>query len=124
MLSTQALGIHGEDVACKYLEEKGYVLLFKNWICDFGEIDIIAREKETLVFIEVKTRYDSVFSRKHLFDAIHYRKQRKLSALVQIFIKKYYHSKKVPDFRVDAIGILLNKKENHVSLLKHIRAVI
>ena len=54
-----ALGNRGENAAAAYLRENGYKILIRNFTCDLGEIDIIAREGKTLVFVEVKTRlYD------------------------------------------------------------------
>jgi putative endonuclease len=53
------LGERGENVAAKFLRGKGYKILLRNFRCDLGEVDIIARDGRTLVFVEVKTRaYD------------------------------------------------------------------
>jgi putative endonuclease len=53
------LGERGENVAAKYLRNQGYKILERNYRCQVGEVDIIARDKKTLVFVEVKTRaYD------------------------------------------------------------------
>lgn len=49
-------GKQGEDLACQYLTTQGYKILFRNWKLDKGEIDIIALEKEELVFVEVRLR--------------------------------------------------------------------
>ena len=54
------LGRFGEKVAAKYLESKGYDIIQKNFMCRQGEIDIIARDFNELVFIEVKTTTGSV----------------------------------------------------------------
>ena len=50
------IGKLGEDLAIKYLKEKGYEIIERNFRCKQGEIDIIAKAKEEYVFIEVKTR--------------------------------------------------------------------
>ncbi len=50
------LGTLAEDYACKQLQQKGYRLISRNYRCRYGEIDIIAVDKETLVFVEVKAR--------------------------------------------------------------------
>jgi putative endonuclease len=51
-----ALGKTGEDLACRELERRGYAILARRYRCRGGELDIIARDGETLVFVEVKTR--------------------------------------------------------------------
>ncbi len=50
------LGDRGENRAARYLRERGYKILIRNFRCPLGEIDIIARDGRTLVFVEVKTR--------------------------------------------------------------------
>ena len=50
------LGKRGEDIAARFLLEKGLALIARNFRDKFGEIDIIAKDRETLVFVEVKTR--------------------------------------------------------------------
>ena len=50
------LGITGEDLACEELEKRGYAIIAKRYRGKTGEIDIIARDRETLVFVEVKAR--------------------------------------------------------------------
>lgn len=50
------LGDRGENRAARYLRERGYKILIRNFRCPLGEIDIVARDGRTLVFCEVKTR--------------------------------------------------------------------
>lgn len=52
------LGRRGEEAAARYLDARGYRILERNWTCFAGEADIIARDDDALVFIEVKTRKD------------------------------------------------------------------
>ncbi len=49
------LGSHGEQIAATYLERQGYSLVERNWRCPVGEVDIVARDGECLVFVEVRT---------------------------------------------------------------------
>lgn len=53
---TQAVGAYGERLAVRHLVDAGLVVLDRNWRCPAGEIDIIARDGDVLVFCEVKTR--------------------------------------------------------------------
>ena len=54
----KSLGRQGEDVACRYLQNRGYTILERNFRCRLGELDLIARTGRELCFIEVKTRRD------------------------------------------------------------------
>ena len=56
-------GIAGETAAVEYLQAKGYQIVERNYANKVGEIDIIARDKEYLVFVEVKTRRDDKFGK-------------------------------------------------------------
>jgi putative endonuclease len=55
------LGEQGEDLACAELERRGYVILARHHRTRYGEIDIIARDRQTTVFVEVKTREGTAF---------------------------------------------------------------
>lgn len=76
------LGKFGEDEATKYLKNKGYNIIERNFECKQGEIDIIALDREELVFVEVKTRSDKMYGEaaeavtpfkiKHLINSIKY----------------------------------------------------
>jgi len=57
--STRALGAFGEAAAAGFLKKKGFKILARNWRCDRGEVDLVARHGRTLVFVEVKTRRTS-----------------------------------------------------------------
>jgi len=60
-MNRKSIGDHGEDIACKYLQKLGYKILERNYRIRGGEIDIVARDKEYMVFVEVKTRYSHEF---------------------------------------------------------------
>jgi len=55
------IGSKGEKLACDFLEKKGYRILEKNWRSGRFEIDIIAEEKNTVIFVEVKTRTNDYY---------------------------------------------------------------
>ena len=56
MQAKDAVGAYGERVAARHLQQHGLVVLDRNWRCPDGELDIVAREGDALVFCEVKTR--------------------------------------------------------------------
>lgn len=56
-MSTLSFGKHGEDLACWYLKKLGYKILERNYRIRGGEIDIVAKDGDYLVFVEVKARY-------------------------------------------------------------------
>ena len=60
-LERLAFGLHGEELACEALVERGYAIVTRRYSTKHGELDIVARDGETLVFVEVKTRRDSSF---------------------------------------------------------------
>ena len=61
-MNNKIVGAWGERNAAKYLEKKGYKIVGVNYKNRFGEIDIIARRKDCVVFIEVKTRKNNSFA--------------------------------------------------------------
>jgi len=78
-LSRIFFGKRGEDTAVKYLERHGYKMLAANYRCRLGEIDIIAMEGDTIVFIEVKTRGGDAFGEG--VESVDARKQRRIIAV-------------------------------------------
>ena len=62
MAAHNELGEWGEEVAVRYLEQKGYVILERDWKSGHRDIDIIAQDKDTIVFVEVKTRRNRLFA--------------------------------------------------------------
>lgn len=74
MVETKGLGGWGEDEAARLLKKKGYTILERNFRGRFGEIDIVAREGDTLVFVEVKARTNLNFGSAK--EAIGLRKRR------------------------------------------------
>ena len=80
------LGKTGEDLACRALRRRGYEILDRRYRTRAGELDIIARENGTLVFVEVKTRSSARFG--HPFDAVTRAKQRKLVAMADDYLAR------------------------------------
>lgn len=98
------IGVKGENIAAEYLQEKGYTILERNYRKQYGEVDIIATHKNTLVFIEVKTRTSAAFGTG--FEAITYWKLKSLVKTALVYKKFHPH---LPEaLRIDAISILLD----------------
>ncbi|HDH53078.1 MAG TPA: YraN family protein, partial [Nitrospirae bacterium] len=71
------LGQKGEELAVKYLRKKGYKIIKQNYKTKIGEIDIIANDGGTLVFVEVKTRESIAYGMP--FEAVNSYKRRKIA---------------------------------------------
>ena len=114
-MSKICTGKNGEQIAVAYLKKKGYRICETNFRCPLGEIDIIAREKDELVFIEVKTRKSRQLGYPE--QAVGARKQKKLSQLALWYLQK----KKLADAnaRFDVIAITLLSEENEIKLIKN-----
>lgn len=109
------IGRFGEDTASKYLEESGYTILDRNFKCRSGEIDIIARDGNYIVFIEVKTRSGSFYGTPG--EAVNELKQHKIIKVSETYImkRKLFNY----DFRFDVIEIVIDKAKNaSIKLIK------
>ena len=102
-MSNITLGKNGEEIAQKYLVKKGFKILETNKrFSRFCEIDIIALDKNTLVFVEVKTRKTDVCG--HPFEAITKTKYQHIKQGLFLYLKEHPEYKK---FRIDAVSIML-----------------
>jgi putative endonuclease len=84
--SRQNLGQSGEDLAAEFLSKNGYAILTRNYRCRYGEIDIIAKFRDVLVFIEVKTRKGEAYGSPAA--AVTHRKQRQISKTAQYYLNE------------------------------------
>jgi putative endonuclease len=114
MMQKKELGKKGEEIAIRFLKKKGYRILERNYVCKMGEMDIIAREKDTLAFVEVKTRTSTAFGPPQL--AVTLTKQMQLSKVALYFLKE----KKLEDVkaRFDVVAILLKPQGEEIELIK------
>ena len=110
-----ATGKEGEKIAAAYLEKNGYRIIEVNFRCTIGEIDIIAKEKNDLVFVEVKTRKSTALGYPE--QAVGMRKQKKMSQLALWYMQK----RKIADtnVRFDVVAITLISDNNEVRLIKN-----
>lgn len=104
------LGIKGEDLAVKFLKKKGYRILSRNYKTPLGEIDIIAEDRDTLVFVEVKTRADNSYGLP--FEAVNHRKREKLRRVALYYLKNCMKSD-APS-RFDVLSIQAGKDKSEI----------
>ena len=99
-----ALGRKGEDLARRYLEKKGYRVVTTGYRLFRGEIDIIAYDRDTLVFVEVKTRRDAALGRPE--EAVTSAKQRQIRRIAQGYLmEKELVESEIP-CRFDVLSIM------------------
>ncbi len=104
-MNNRQLGDNGEDIACKYLEKQGYEILERNkHYSKFCELDIIAKYKDNIVFVEVKTRKTNNFGSP--LEAITKSKFENIIKGVQYYLSE----NKIKNYRIDVIGITLKPK--------------
>ncbi|MEW6067790.1 MAG: YraN family protein [Nitrospirota bacterium] len=111
---TKILGDKGEDFAVKFLKEKGYKIIRRNYRSTIGEIDIIAKDGDTIVFIEVKTRTNISFG--YPFEAINTKKRQKLKNLALLYLKQ---QKEEFSVRFDIVSIFC--ADNGKNKVEHIK---
>ena len=75
-----------EDQACRYLQKKGYKIVARNWLSPFGEIDIIARDGDTLTFVEVKARHGGNFVKAE--EALTVAKRKRIIATARLYLSR------------------------------------
>jgi putative endonuclease len=111
------LGTRGEKLACRFLRRNGYKILYRNFRGrSGGEIDIVCRDKDMLVFVEVKTRTREDFGRP--FDAVNRDKQKRISRGGLAWLRLLDD----PDilFRFDVVEVILAKEaEPRLELLRN-----
>ncbi|MBP7552047.1 MAG: YraN family protein [Spirochaetes bacterium] len=96
------VGRFGEDIAAKFLESRDIEIIKRNYFTKFGEIDLIGIENKTIIFIEVKLRFDCSFGAP--FESIDQRKWEKLQKSAEMFLIENNFSDK--ECRFDMLSLL------------------
>ncbi|MBU1327357.1 YraN family protein [Patescibacteria group bacterium] len=104
-------GKHGEDIAVETLKNKGYAILERNWKNKFGEIDIIAKKDDIVVFVEVKTKIGELYGLPE--EMVGKGKLQKVRNMATV----YLHGTDVP-CRIDVVAVVLTN-EGSVTRLTH-----
>jgi|1185.fasta_scaffold902297_1 putative endonuclease len=96
------LGRYGEDLAARHLTEDGLTVLDRNWRCQDGELDVVARDPTRLVFCEVKTRSSEEFGTPA--EAVTPAKKARIRTLARHWQDE--HDIRAPELRLDVISVL------------------
>jgi putative endonuclease len=114
-LTGKRTGEKGEELAAAYLTEAGYRIIERNYRCVFGEIDIVAEEGNTLIFVEVKSRRSESYGDPQL--AVGHQKQKKISkiALHYLSAKNLRHR----PARFDVVAVKLLSEECRIDLIRN-----
>lgn len=111
----QQLGEKGEAIAVRQLKKNGYKILEINYLTKLGEIDIIAKDKETIVFVEVKARRSVHFGSPK--EAVTTQKQKKISMVALYYLKA--NNQITTKARFDVVAVNLNRDKPRVEIIKN-----
>ena len=117
----RALGRFGEDHARRYLEARGMRFVERNWSCQIGEIDLVMRDGDGIVFVEVKTRHGERMGRAE--EAVSQRQAMGLLETGEWYVEEH------PDvadliWRCDIVAVTLDRSHRVVSVRHHRNAVV
>ena len=115
MYKRHVLGEEGEEIAVKYLEKCKYEILMRNFRSYYGEIDIIAKDKNEYVFVEVKTRTNNKFGKP--VEAVNKTKKRHIYKTAEYYL--YYKKIQNVYVRFDIIEILKKQNRFYVHHIKN-----
>ena len=111
----KVLGSRGEDLAVRYLKKRGYKVIERNYRCQWGEIDLVARDKETLIFVEIKSRSSPGFGLPQ--DAVDRFKQEKLIQVAKAYMAEHRLPETIPA-RFDVVAVRLTPSGPEMELIK------
>lgn len=100
-----AVGRYGEQLAARMLQAHGMTLLDSNWRCELGELDLVCRDVDVLVAVEVKTRASEVFG--SALEAVTQAKAARLRRLVARYLAEAELEWSPREVRIDVIGVLI-----------------
>lgn len=117
MAAKDVLGARGEDLAADHLINTGLEILDRNWRCSQGELDIVARDRDEIVFVEVKTRSSVLFG--HPFESITATKVARLRRLAAAWCDA--HESTAAAIRIDAVAVIVPSRG--VAEIEHLKRV-
>jgi len=111
----QQFGKRSEDLAAWYLKKSGYKILEQNYRTQLGEIDIIAKERQTIVFVEVKSRRSVRYGSPKW--SVTHQKQRKISMVALQYLKRTRQIDTAARF--DVVAVISNRDEPQIEIIKN-----
>ena len=102
-------------MAVALLKREGYRILERNYRCPFGEVDIVACDGKTLVFVEVKTRRGAGYG--HPSEAVTHGKRRRLRKIARYFLQHRGVDEGVP-VRFDVVALMLSRDKAEIELIR------
>ena len=111
-MTTLDIGHWGEDMACEYLSEHNLTIITRNYHSRYGEIDIIAKDKDCIVFVEVKTRKSSLYGLA--CEYVTAKKQVKIINTARCYLGECYEC----EIRLDVIEIYYTDMHNNKKIKK------
>lgn len=118
MTNTKSTGSHGEDLACEFLKKHGYTILERNYRIRGGEIDIVCKDQDYLVFVEVKTRYSHEYGPP--LESVTGWKIKALKRTALFYVVKHNCGNKPYRLDVVAVDFLQDKDNPKIELVKNI----
>lgn len=109
-------GAEAEALAAAYLKRKGYQILVRNYRCRYGEIDLIAINQGTLVFIEVRAKSSSRYGTPQ--ESVGYKKQQKLREVARYFLANEW--RRGSPCRFDVVAVQIDRESGEMKALEHI----
>lgn len=106
-MNNKEIGKLGEDIAHNFLMKEGYIILERNFQCRTGEIDIVARDKKYVVFIEVKARSSFIYGSPA--EAVNIFKKNKIINTANYYIKRKMIYDFNIQFRFDVVEVYINR---------------
>lgn len=106
----KSLGVECEEIAAGYLRKKGYKILLRNYRTPVGEADIVMRDRDAVVFVEVKARTCESFGQP--FEAVNHRKKEKLRKVALYYLKQ---NKIEAPVRFDVVSIISKNGRNEIN---------
>lgn len=119
MKNYKELGVFGEKVAKRYLENKGYKIIAQNYKNHYGEVDLIAKNDSFLIFVEVKTRIKNTFGFPE--EAINRQKQERLIRISSQYLLENQIENE--NYRIDSISIEVDEGNNKARI-RHLKDAI